>query len=174
VWNRDRGAVAASSLGGPAVVPIGFPPLGRIERLFRAMWPRLFRFALVGIAATGADFAIFNLVLVGRADATERLVLLANTLAFATATLLSYALNSRFTFQAGNERRALLRYVGVAVGGAVVYDLGLLAAIRVLDADTTVALNVAKVGAVALSATWNFIGFAFFAFASPRGARARV
>jgi putative flippase GtrA len=174
VWNRDRGAVAASLLGSPRVAPVGFPALARAVRLFQAISPRLFRFALVGVAATAADFAVFNIVLVGRPEATERLVLLANTLAFATATLLSYALNSRFTFQSGQDRRALLRYFAVAIGGAVVYDLGLLTAIRALDADTAVALNAAKVCAVALSATWNFVGFAFFAFASPRFARAKV
>lgn len=128
------------------------------------MRTRAVRFIGVGLTATATDFLIFNLLIAGDADAAWELVVLANTSAFACATLVSYLLNSRFTFRAPMDQGSFLRYIAVALVGAGIYDGSLLALIWAADADSLLALNLVKVVAVMLSAVWNFCGFTFFAF----------
>lgn len=130
--------------------------------------PKVMRFGLVGVAATATDFTVFNLGLLLAAPSSRLAVIALNTLAFATATFVSYQLNTRFTFAATRGRQALLRYLLVALGGAVVYNGALLAALFIIPARDTLLLNVAKTGAVVLSATWNFIGFGTFALVDRR------
>jgi putative flippase GtrA len=96
--------------------------------------PKVMRFGLVGVAATATDFTVFNLGLVLAAPSARLSVIALNTLAFATATFVSYQLNTRFTFAAARGRQALLRYLLVALGGAIVYNGALLAALFVIPA----------------------------------------
>ncbi len=138
---------------------------------------RFMRFAGVGLVATATDFAVFNLLLFATHDPPRLRVLLANTTAFAVATAVGYVLNARFTFRAARSRQSLVRYVAVALSGAAVYDLTLLALLTGADAHSTLAINLVKLGAVTVSAAWNFCGFALLVFARPavtdrQGARA--
>lgn len=128
---------------------------------------QLVRFLGVGFTATATDFVVFNLALIGVADPSPRRVLEANLLAFACATLVGYVLNARLTFRARRDRRSLLRYVLVVVVGAVIYNGTLLLLVDAIDPANLLLLNLLKAAAVVLSATWNFCGFAFFAFRSP-------
>jgi putative flippase GtrA len=134
------------------------------------MSTRVARFIGVGLTATLTDFVIFNLLIVGVDDPSWPRVLLANTTAFACATVVGYLLNSRVTFRASIDQGSFVRYVAVAIVGAAIYDGSLLALMWAFDADSIIALNVVKVAAVALSATWNFCGFAFFAFRTQESA----
>ncbi len=138
------------------------------------------RFLGVGIAATATDFLIFNLAIAGTGDPPAGRVLLANSFAFACGTFVGYMLNARLTFRARSDRGSLARYVIVATTGAALYNGALFALIHAIDAEGLLALNLVKLAAVSLSATWNFCGFAFFAFrgeqpqtqtAAPREAR---
>jgi len=126
------------------------------------------RFLGVGIAATATDFLIFNLAIAGTGDPPAGRVLLANSFAFACGTFVGYMLNARLTFRARSDRGSLARYVIVATTGAALYNGAIIALIRVADPDGLIALNLIKLASVALSATWNFCGFAFFAFRDQR------
>lgn len=129
---------------------------------------KVVRFGLVGFAATATDFTVFNLGIVLAAPSDRALIIALNTLAFTVATFVSYQLNTRFTFAAARGRSALGRYVLVAIGGAAVYNGALLAALFFIPTSDTLLLNVAKTGAVVLSATWNFVGFGTFALVDRR------
>lgn len=129
---------------------------------------RAARFLGVGVTATAIDLLIFNLAIAGAADPSREQILIANTFAFACATLVGYALNARVTFRAHSDRRSVVRYIAVAIVGAGVYDGALVTLIHATDAEGFVALNLAKLTAVSLSAVWNFLGFTFFAFREDR------
>lgn len=132
-------------------------------------------FMLVGSLAACIDFAVFNLALplvgVSRSGA-----LLANTGSFAVATCVGFVLNSRYTFGVVRTRAGFLRYLGVALVGVAIYDLALLAVLQWTPPGDVLLTNVAKVVSVFPSATWNFLGFRRFAFASApaRSGAARV
>lgn len=122
------------------------------------------RFIGVGCAATATDFFIFNLLIAGTTDPTWSRVVIVNTSAFVCATIVSYLLNSRLTFGAPIDQAAFVRYIAVAIVGAVIYDGVLVGLMHATAADSVVALNLVKVLASALSATWNFAGFSLFVF----------
>ena len=142
----------------------------RVPGIAAIRWGRLLRFIAVGLAATATDFTVFNIAIAPVNAPTRPYILVANTLAFATATCVGYTLNSRYTFRAAPDRRSLVRYVLVAIVGAAVYDGSLLVLLHLLSEYDTVLLNVAKVAAVALAAAWNFVGFSLFVFAAPAAA----
>lgn len=125
---------------------------------------RLVRFVGVGFVATATDFLTFNIALAGNSDPSRTHVVLANTLAFVVATLVGYALNSRLTWSVQHRRQLLVRYALVAMVGALLYDAALVGLIEATEADGYVALNAIKLAAVAVSATWNFVGFSMFVF----------
>jgi len=136
----------------------------RPERLFRVLNVRIVRFAGVGFIATATDFLVFNLALGGEADPSRTHVILANTLAFAMATVVGYVLNSRLTWGMRHRRQLLVRYALVAMAGALLYDAALVGLFEATQAEGYMALNAIKLAAVAVSATWNFVGFNFFVF----------
>jgi putative flippase GtrA len=122
------------------------------------------RFLGVGLVTTLTDFTVFNLAIIGTGDPSSWHILEANTLAFACATLVGYVMNARLTFRAGRDRRSLARYILVALVGAALYNGALLLSVHAFDPENRIVLNLMKLAAVSLSATWNFCGFAFFAF----------
>lgn len=125
---------------------------------------RAVRFIGVGFVATATDFIVFNLALLGDSDPSRTHIVSANTLAFAVATVVGYLLNARLTWAVPHRRRFFVRYAIVATIGALIYDAALIGLIQSTDADGYLALNALKVAAVALSATWNFVGFSLFVF----------
>ena len=76
---------------------------------------RFSSFGLVGALATAIHVAVASALIAGVAWPAG----LANGLAFCVATLASYSLNSRLTFQQAMSRRTLWRFVAVAAVGAV-------------------------------------------------------
>jgi putative flippase GtrA len=142
-------------------------------RAFRRM--PVSQFIMVGSLAACIDFTVFNLVLplvgVSRSGA-----LLANTGSFVAATCVGFVLNSRYTFGVVRTREGFVRYLGVALVGVAIYDLALLAVLQWTPPGDVLLTNVAKAVAVFPSATWNFLGFRHFAFASAptRAGRADV
>lgn len=134
------------------------------SRLVMLLNARLVRFAGVGFVATATDFLVFNIALAGNGEPSRTHVVLANTAAFAVATLVGYVLNSRLTWGVRHQRRFLVRYVLVAMTGALLYDAALVGLLEGTRAEGYMALNAIKVGAVAVSALWNFFGFNTFVF----------
>lgn len=138
---------------------------GLLERLFAL---RVARFAMVGVLATATDFLIFNVAILGETDPSATRLVLANTTAFACATVVGYLLNSRLTWGVGTGQRSLVRYVMVAVVGVAIYDGILLGLAHLTGAEGFLALNAIKLAAVGVSAAWNFVGFSLFAFSEPK------
>ena len=125
---------------------------------------RAVRFIGVGFLATATDFLAFNIALAGNSDPSRTHIVLANTLAFAIATVVGYVLNSRVTWGVRHHRGVMLRYVAVALVGALLYDAALVGLVEATGSEGYYALNAIKLAAVAVSATWNFCGFNFFVF----------
>jgi putative flippase GtrA len=129
---------------------------------------RFVRFVGVGLLATATDFFVFNLAILGTTDPSATRILEANTLAFACATGVGYVMNARVTFRASRDRGSLTRYVLVVLVGAALYNGALALAVHTIDPGNRYLLNLVKLGAVSLSATWNFCGFSLFAFSPAR------
>lgn len=132
-------------------------------RAFRRM--PVSQFILVGSLAACIDFAVFNLAL-PLVGASRPGALLANTGSFAAATGVGFVLNSRYTFGVVRTRAGFLRYLGVALVGVAIYDLALLLVLQWTPPGDVLLTNVAKAVAVFPSATWNYLGFRKFAFAT--------
>lgn len=122
------------------------------------------RFALVGLLKTVVDFAMFNLVLFVLPGISLPVVLVANTAGFTVAVSVSFVLNARFTFRAAPRAHGFSRYVVISLIGLVLYNGSLAGVLAVWTADDTLALNVAKVGALGASMVWNFLGYRFLVF----------
>lgn len=128
------------------------------------------RFVLVGCLVACIDFATFNVAL-PMIGVSKTGALLANTASFAVATTVGFILNSRFTFGVVRTRAGFLRYLGVALVGVAIYDLSLLLVLQWTPPGDVLLTNLAKAVAVFPSATWNYLGFRNFAFASAAAER---
>lgn len=121
---------------------------------------RAVRFGLVGVVNTAIDFTIFYLLhyifSVG--------YLLANLVAFLTASINSYLLNRRWTFKstAVDVHREFLQYTIVLAIGFALNE----GTLYLLVSRFGWAPIVAKVGATVLSLSWNFTANRFWTFKS--------
>lgn len=133
----------------------------------------LVRFVAVGSLVTALDFLVFNVLIgqIGTPSKTETVV--ANTVAFACATLAGYLLHATYTFRAARGWRSLTTFLAVAVGGAVVYDVTLLGLLHVYHAPHTLELNVLKALAAGFASLWNFQGFRILVFRSGKRSNPR-
>lgn len=125
---------------------------------------------MVGALKTVVDFATFNLVLLVLPGLSMPVVLLANTAGFVVAVSVSFVLNERFTFRTAARSRGFSRYVVISLVGLALYNGSLVVVLAFWDAEDTLALNVAKVGALVTSMVWNFLGYRFLVF-GPAGTR---
>ena len=116
---------------------------------------RLFRFGLVGAAATGLQYLIL-ILLVQRGIAAA----IASTIGFMTSACGSYVLNYHFTFRAqGSHGPAMAKFVTLAaVGLAINYGLMQL---LVGAGWYYIVAQVCTTGVVFL---WNFIGNSLWTF----------
>jgi cellulose synthase/poly-beta-1,6-N-acetylglucosamine synthase-like glycosyltransferase/putative flippase GtrA len=110
------------------------------------------RFGLVGLSGVLVNSAVLWLLAV----VLDLPVIVASLLATEAAVLSNFLLNDSWTFRSRSHRHAfgrrLLRYHGVAAGGAVV-SLGVLAA---LTTHSGLPLLVANLFAIAAATLWNY------------------
>ena len=86
----------------------------------RSLLGRFIRFGLTGLFVTGVHFVV-TIALVELLDATPAL---ANGVAYVTSTIISYIINTMWSFRTGFHRRTFVRYVTVAgIGLAVAVSL---------------------------------------------------
>jgi putative flippase GtrA len=133
----------------------------------------LVRFALVGAFVTVVDFGVFNLVLLLAHEVSRPYVLLANTISFAIAANVGYQMHARITFRSSRDWRGFAAFGVVALAGVSIYNGALFLLLLAVDSNHPLALNVAKAGAVAVAAIWNYQGYRIFAFGGRRRARGR-
>jgi putative flippase GtrA len=124
----------------------------------------LVRFAIVGGFVTLVDFGVFNLVLVLAHEVSRPYVLLANTISFAIASMVGYQLHARITFRSSRDWRSFAAFGVVALAGVSIYNGALFLLLLAVDSTHPLALNLAKAGAVAVAAIWNYQGYRIFAF----------
>jgi len=147
--------------------------MGAYDRL-RALLPRMLRFGAVGVLNTVVDLGVLNALLYAFADDASHAALfpLFATVSFACATLNSFFLNRRWTFRAageGSAARDLPRFYAVTLVSFAV-NVGLSSFLVWVQPFPTLSptlwANAAKLLAVGLSLTLNFVGYQKLVFRS--------
>ena len=140
------------------------------------------KFFLVGVVSTAFDYLLLNIfaVLIGLP------LLIANSISAPFSSFLSYKLNRHVVFEGRmyGRRKTLLLYVAIIAFGILIIQNSLLhifentlahplaeSILPLLDAirlghisESTVAINLAKIGASLLAALWNFFMLRKFVF----------
>ncbi len=132
---------------------------------------QLTRFSLVGVANTGIDFLLTNLLFLAFRPAGMLGLTLISVAACLVAATNSYLVNSRWTFtdQAGDSGQ-VRRFVLFAALGLVVNTAVFLFLVRYLPLlvtlDPVSNLNLAKLGGVICAMAFTFLGYRFGVFYS--------
>lgn len=122
---------------------------------------KLLTFGIVGLLNTAIDVGIFSFLQLG----VKLPIVAANIISTATALMVSFLLNSRFTFKTDSSpRKRLVPYIAVTLIGLWVLQplviLTLRPVLMDLKAITLVsghAIILAKLASVAVSMVWNFV-----------------
>ncbi len=123
------------------------------------------RFFLTGIFNTSVDFGIYN-ILIFLALSAEW----ASIVSTSVAMCLSYALNKTVVFKAGGRfiSSEAIRFFAVTIFGLWVVQTLIIhwvgQALHGLLPSEWLAVNVAKVAAVAASTVWNYVWYSRFVF----------
>lgn len=142
-----------------------------MKHTLQRLTAQLTRFSLVGIANTGIDFLMTNLLFVAfRPDSMAGLTLI-SVLACLVAATNSYLVNSRWTFaDRANQDGQIGRFVVFAGLGMVVNTAVFLFLVRylplLLTLDPVSNLNMAKLGGVVCALAVTFLGYRFGVFYS--------
>lgn len=113
-------------------------------------------FGAVSVTTTLLDFGLFNLLVLS--DAAP--VVIANTLSYGAGIVASYVLNKRLTFAGGGrDRRSqeIALFVVVNVAGLVLNNAAV--AVAAWTAGSALVLNLAKIGAGAVTWVLKFAAF---------------
>ena len=116
------------------------------------------RFAVVGTINLGIDLAVFSILyyLLGAH------ILVANTIAYALATINSYLMNKFWTFASRSDEKVtsseFARFVAFNLGGLAVSNLTVFVFAKIVPAI------VAKLGAVGVTFVWNYLTIRRFVF----------
>ena len=114
------------------------------------------KFLGVGGLSAGTHYAIYvGLVALGSMN-----VVAATVIGFVFGTLISYALNSRFTFEAEQTSSRFVRFWVVTLAGGAV-NAGLVAALDLLGLH----FAIAGVVAIGIAAAFNFLCHRYWTFA---------
>ena len=132
---------------------------------------QLTRFSLVGVANTGIDFLVTNLLFLAFRPTGMAGLTLISLLACLVAATNSYLANSRWTFtDRANQDGQVGRFVVFAALGMVVNTAVFLFLVRYLPLlvtlDPVSNLNVAKLGGVVCALAVTFLGYRFGVFYS--------
>jgi putative flippase GtrA len=129
------------------------------------------RFALVGFSNSAVDLGITNLLALLTAARSEVALLLISIVACSTATLNSYLLNRRWTFRDADGKPvpgSVPRFAAVAALSMVVNSSVFLFLAKYLPTQfglpELVAINIAKIGGIAVAMVVSFAGYRFGVF----------
>ncbi|HHV16049.1 MAG TPA: glycosyltransferase [Gelria sp.] len=133
------------------------------------MLGQIYRFVIVGLLNTGIDFAVFNLLISASGIRTGPGLLLINITAVLVAIVNSYILNRIWTFKSSdpNYTAQLPKFLTASLTGMIINTVTVGLVPLLLwpgTAPTSSALNVAKLLAAILSASWNFISYRHWVF----------
>lgn len=135
------------------------------------MLKQIVRFVVVGVINTGIDFLILNVEMMLTGITSGPGMLAQNTISFGAATINSYYLNKRWTFEDNDSGKGGVKFsqflivsiIGISINGAVVY-LATTFVHPVFGISPQLWANVAKLAATAISLVWNFLGYKFIVF----------
>ncbi len=138
---------------------------GGLRDRLAAHGPRAFRFALVGVANTAIDMALFA----GLFFWADWPLLASHVAAFLVAATNSYLMNKTWTFADGSRGRAAwvkgVGFVAVAAVGLA------LSSLTIWLAASVVPVMVAKALAIVASFAWNYAASAKLVFRGGAGGR---
>jgi len=122
---------------------------------------RLARFGAVSVITTLIDFGIFNLLVIPNLLPPVP----ATTISYSCGIVASFVLNKRFTFRGGRDNLAheFGLFVGINVFGLALNN-GAVALAEHAAGGSTLLLNLAKLGAGALTWTLKFLTFKHWVF----------
>jgi putative flippase GtrA len=128
------------------------------------------RFGIVGVSNTLIDFGILNLLILWLRVSGGWPLLLCNAAGFAGASVNSYLLNRKWTFEEEGEATSgqYLFFLTFALGGLAINSLVLYLLTGLVPiggaAHPILMVNAAKVIATGAGMTWNFLTFRFLVF----------
>ena len=130
------------------------------------MFGQIYRFIIVGILNTIIDFALFNSLISLSGIKSGWFLLLINMAAVTAAIINSYILNRVWTFKSSDPAYGiqLPKFILVSLTGMLVNTaiVGLFS--RLSPAASYLMLNIAKLAAAILSASWNFMLYRYWVF----------
>jgi putative flippase GtrA len=130
-------------------------------QLLRATLPELLRFGAVGVASAVVYFILYGLF----EWLTPFPPSVLATLAYGTGMIFNYLVQRSFTFRSQRQHHhAGPRYVLVQIGGLLINTAVIYVGV---DRWRWPFLPV-QLGAIVLTATWNYLGQKFWAFDGPR------
>jgi putative flippase GtrA len=131
---------------------------------------RLARFGAVSVITTVIDFGIFNLLVIPKLLPPVA----ATTISYSCGIVASFVLNKWFTFRGGRDNLAheLGLFVGINVVGLALNN-GAVALAEHAAGGATLLLNLAKLGAGALTWTLKFLTFKHWVFPARESAASR-
>ena len=142
-----------------------------MKQALQRLTTQLTRFSLVGVANTGIDFLVTNLLFLAFRPSSMAGLTLISLLACLVAATNSYLVNSRWTFtDRANQDGQIGRFMVFAAIGMVVNTAVFLFLVRylplLLTLDPVSNLNLAKLGGVACALAVTFLGYRFGVFYS--------
>lgn len=129
------------------------------------------RFAVVGVANTGIDFAVFNVLIRIFGVTKGEAIIPIKFAAFLAANINSYLLNKKWTFKdntKGEGARKFSLYLTVSVVGALLNLSTVYLITTFIDPLFSLSpqlwANVANLVATGISLVWNFLGYKIIVF----------
>lgn len=133
-----------------------------------ALRGQIARFGAAGLANVGVDLSVYaGLLFLGAA------IPVAKAIAFMCGTTFAYFANKNWTFRAGKGNPKQFAAFAALYAASMAVNVGANSGVIALLGDTLIGKTVAYCGALALSATLNFIGMREILFARG-GANARA
>ncbi len=140
---------------------------GSIKKLIK----QFSKFVVVGVINTSIDFLVLNIEMIITGITSGPFIFLFNSISFSVATVNSYFMNKRWTFQDREKSHEAVKFsqflavsiVGISINGGTVYFITTFIT-PFFGIDPLLWANIAKVAATGLSLIWNFIGYKLWVF----------
>ena len=132
---------------------------------------QLIKFVVVGVINTGIDFVILNIEMALTNISSGPGMFVQNAISFSLATINSYYLNKRWTFEDKDTQKEGVKFsqflivslIGVSINSLVVYGITTFIP-PVAGLNPKLWANIAKLIATGVSIIWNFLGYKFIVF----------
>jgi glycosyltransferase involved in cell wall biosynthesis/putative flippase GtrA len=136
------------------------------------LFNQLLKFGATGLLNTVIDLVIFNLLVAVTGFQTGWPLGLINILAISTAATNSYLMNCTWTFQARTHKHQgqITKFIAATSIGMLLNSVVIMAASTMAPLfpfSIFFVLNAGKIAGAILSATWNFLSYRYWVFASP-------